>query len=270
MHSASDSSSSYGNATPQSRREHAALRELRPRIVFFDMGGTLAYPHPSFHGLIASVCQRHGFEIAESEIARAEPTVWERIAEREGGARGFTIHPDRSREFWLWVYRTFLGEVGCDSARAGDLAEQIFATFIRSESYRLYDDAIPTLERVRNAGIKVGVISNWEEWLERLMVDLNMRHHVDVAVISGVAGVEKPDAEIFHLAVEAAEVAPAEAVHVGDNIRDDVEGAEAVGIRGILIDRTGARTPNFGPAPDGHPPLLVKSLLEVPDLLGLP
>jgi putative hydrolase of the HAD superfamily len=249
---------------------YETLREVRPRIVFFDMGGTLAYPHPSFHGLIASVCQANGLAVTEEEVARAEPAVWERIAQREGGARGFTMHPERSREFWLWVYQTFLGQVGCDEPHAIELSERLFATFIRSESYRLYDDSIPTLERVRNAGLQVGVISNWEEWLERLMVDLNMRHHVDVAVISGVAGMEKPDPEIFQHALSAAGVTPEQAIHVGDNIRDDVEGAEAVGIRGILIDRTGARGASFGPAPDRPPPIIVRSLLEIPDLLGLP
>jgi putative hydrolase of the HAD superfamily len=254
--------------SPTSAREE--LRERRPRVVFFDMVGTLAYPHPSFHGLIARVCQEHGLTITEEQVAQAEPVVWERIAEREGGARGFTMHPDRSRAFWVWVYETFLGLVGCGEERAAELAPHIFATFIRSESYRLYDDSLPTLERVRSAGLTIGVISNWEEWLERLMVDLAIRHHVDVAVVSGLAGYEKPDAEIFQQALAAAGVAPQDAIHVGDSLRDDVEGAEAVGIRGILINRTGALMPSFGPVPDRPAPIVVSSLLEVPDLLGLP
>jgi putative hydrolase of the HAD superfamily len=255
---------------PRPEPAHRALRDWRPRVVFFDMGGTLAYPHPSFHGLIARVCQEHGLAITEEAVARAEPAVWDRIAEREGGARGFTMHPDRSRAFWVWVYETFLGQVGCSADRAGQLATRLFETFVRSESYRLYDDALPTIERIRGAGVAIGVISNWEEWLERLMVDLEIRHHVDVAIVSGLAGYEKPDAEIFQQALAAAGVAPEEAVHVGDSIRDDVEGAEAVGIRGILVDRNGARAAYFGPTPDRPPPIIVSSLLEVPDLLGLP
>jgi putative hydrolase of the HAD superfamily len=255
---------------PRAASARDGLRDQPPRVVFFDMGGTLAYPHPSFHGLIARVCQEYGLTITEAEVAQAEPAVWERIAEREGGARGFTMHPDRSRAFWVWVYETFLAQVGCTGARSSELATQLFETFVRSESYRLYDDALPTLERIRSAGLTIGVISNWEEWLERLMVDLEIRHHVDVAVVSGLAGYEKPDAEIFQQALAAAGVAPAEAVHVGDNIRDDVEGAEAVGIRGILVDRTGARPAYFGPSPDRPAPIVVSSLLEVPDLLGLP
>jgi putative hydrolase of the HAD superfamily len=241
-----------------------------PRVVFFDMGGTLAYPHPSFHGLIASVCRTNGLDINEAQVAEAEPYVWERIAEREGGARGFTMHPERSRAFWIWVYETFLGRVGCSPERASELAVRLFETFIRSESYRLYEDAIPTLERVRRGGLTVGVISNWEEWLERLMVDLDIQRFVDVAVVSGVAGYEKPDPEIFHHALNAAGVRAEEAIHVGDNRRDDVEGAAAVGIRAILIDRRKASSAYFGPAPDEPAAIVVSSLLEIPDLLGLP
>jgi REG-2-like HAD superfamily hydrolase len=260
----------------QASSENGAL--ALPRVVFFDMGGTLAYPHPSFHGLIANVCGLHGLHITEAQVAEAEPAVWERIAEREGGARGFTMHPDRSRAFWVWVYETFLAQVGCDPERASDLAQKLFATFVRSESYRLYEDAVPTLERIRDAGVTIGVISNWEEWLERLMVDLDIRRLVDVAVVSGLAGYEKPDPEIFQQALTAVGAKPAEAVHVGDNIRDDVEGAEAVGIRAILIDRSGVSgsdMPNlpkaayFGPAPDRPATTIVSSLLEIPDLLGL-
>jgi REG-2-like HAD superfamily hydrolase len=242
----------------------------RPRVVFFDMGGTLAYPHPSFHGLIASVCQANGLDIAEAQVAEAEPYVWERIAEREGGARGFTMHPERSRAFWIWVYETFLGRVGCSPDRASEMALRLFDTFIRSESYRLYDDSLPTLERIRNAGLTIGVISNWEEWLERLMVDLDIQRYIDVAVVSGVAGYEKPDPEIFHHALHAAGMGPEDAVHVGDNRRDDVAGAEAVGMRAILIDRTGPQSASFGPAPKRPATIVVSSLLEVPDLLGLP
>jgi putative hydrolase of the HAD superfamily len=102
------------------------------------------------------------------------------------------------------------------------------------------------------------------------MVDLDIQRYIDVAVVSGVAGYEKPDAEIFHRALSAAGVAPEDAMHVGDNRRDDVEGAESVGIRAVLIDRTGRQAAYFGPAPERPAGIVVSSLLEIPDLLGLP
>jgi putative hydrolase of the HAD superfamily len=102
------------------------------------------------------------------------------------------------------------------------------------------------------------------------MVDLDLRHLVDVAVVSGLAGVEKPDPAIFLQALDAAGATPEQAIHVGDNVRDDVEGAEAVGIRGILVDRNSARMPMFGPALERQDTIVVASLLDIPDLLGLP
>ena len=209
------------------------------RAVFFDVGGTLAYPHPSFHGLIAHVCQQHGLDVHADDTERAEPAVWAKIAEREDAGRGYSLTRDRSRSFWLWVYQTFLTELGYPAAAQSGLPEKLFNTFVRQENYRLYDDAMPTLKRFQGSGLTLGVISNWEEWLERLMVGLGIRQYFDCVVVSGLSGVEKPDAEIFQCALEAAGVRPEEAIHVGDSLRDDVRGAEAVGIRAVLLDRFG-------------------------------
>lgn len=261
------------------------------RAVFFDIGGTLAYPHPSFAGLIARVCQQHGLEVTAEDAQRVESAVWARIAERDDGGRGFSLSPDRSRAFWLWVYRAFLAELGHAELWDTDLPHRLFEAFTRWDSYRLYEDARPALARLKRAGLVLGVISNWEEWLEGLMVYLDIRRYFDVAVVSALAGVEKPDAEIFRRALEAAAVGAGQAVHVGDNPRDDVEGAQAVGIRGVLVDREGRFAPlipagassisvspvppalSLGPSEgEGGPPPFgrVRSLDELPGLLGLP
>jgi putative hydrolase of the HAD superfamily len=253
------------------------------RVVFLDVGGTLAYPHPSFHGLIARVCQRYGLAIQADDAERAEPAVWARIAEREDVGRGFSVSADRSKAFWLFVYRAFLTELGHPEAAETELPERLMETFIRLDSYRLYADALPALDVLRRGGLTLGVISNWEEWLERLMVSLGIRDYFDFAVISGLAGHEKPDREIFLAALEAARVPPEETVHVGDSLRDDIQGAQAVGIRGILLDRRGAatvpiaamaaasvQTDDRGLSSDVITPhARISSLAELPALLGI-
>ncbi|MBM2809866.1 MAG: hypothetical protein HW416_625 [Chloroflexi bacterium] len=244
------------------------ISERDLRIVFFDVGGTLAYPHPSFHALIADVCVRNGVSITAEDAANAEPAVWERISRREDAGRGYSVSRDRSREFWLWVYRAFLEEVGHPREARGDLPERLLETFLRLESYRLFSDALPTLERLHTSGLRLGVISNWEEWLERLLVSLGVAQHFDAIAVSGVCGFEKPDQAIFLQALEVAGVAPEQAVHVGDSLRDDVEGAEAVGIRGVLLERN---TPSVARiesplAPGAHP--RISTLRELPGLLG--
>jgi len=247
------------------------------RVVFLDVGGTLAYPHPSFHGLVAQVCQSHGLAVQPEDAERAEPAVWARIAEREDVGRGFSVSADRSQAFWLFVYRAFLTELGHPEAAETDLPQRLLETFVRLESYRLYDDALPTLDALHGAGLSLGVISNWEEWLERLMVSLGIRDYFDFAVISGLAGHEKPDPEIFLAALSAADARPEETIHVGDSLRDDVAGAQAVGIRAILLDRklttmpqTNAQTDVGIPGSNGTVPYArITSLAELPELLGI-
>jgi putative hydrolase of the HAD superfamily len=230
--------------------------------VFFDIGGTLAYPHPSFNGLIAQICQAHGVAITLEDAARVEPAVWEHIARRRDAGRGFSLNTEDSQTFWLWVYRTYLTELGHPAAAETELPRRLLETFISSESYRLYEDVLPTLERLREHGFILGVISNWEAWLERLLVDLAIHEYFDVTVVSGSAGVEKPDPQNFQLALQAAGVKPAEAVHVGDNPTDDVAGAAGVGIRGILLDRND----RFAPVLPKH---LVPEIAEAPELPGV-
>jgi putative hydrolase of the HAD superfamily len=170
------------------------------------------------------------------------------------------------------VYQTFLREIGYPDAADTELPRRLWETFVRLENYRVYEDTVPALELLHRSGLTLAVISNWEDWLEQLMASLNIQHYFKFAVVSGVCGLEKPDAAIFQQALEQAGVTPDQAVHVGDSLRDDVQGAEAVGMRAILIDR-GDRT-IIRANPSGEPtepewPVRIRSLLELPSLLGL-
>jgi putative hydrolase of the HAD superfamily len=83
----------------------------------------------------------------------------------------------------------------------------------------------------------------------------------DVLVVSGQVGIEKPDARIFHLALEQAGVEPADAVYVGDHPKLDVEASEAVGMVPVLLDRRG-RHPE-------HPGTRITALDELPGVIGV-
>ncbi len=107
----------------------------------------------------------------------------------------------------------------------------------------------------------MGVVSNFEEWLERLLESLGVTPYFDVRVISGVEGVEKPDPKIFQLALERMEALPAESAYVGDSPQFDVEPATSLGMTGVLLDRRGRFPDHRGPR--------ITSLEELPDVLGL-
>jgi putative hydrolase of the HAD superfamily len=211
-----------------------------PKAVFFDAGETLVYPHPSFSELFAEVLRAEGVVVDPAVVQEVVSAYSQKFTEtvQSGEARLWTTSPERSRAFWDGVYRGFLEEVGV-AEHHDRLVERLYATFSDLASYRLHPDVIPTVDRLRDAGISLGVISNFEEWLERLLETLGVTDYFPVRVISGVEGVEKPDPEIFRIALERAGVAAEESVYVGDHPFFDIEAAEEVGMVAVLIDRRG-------------------------------
>jgi putative hydrolase of the HAD superfamily len=117
---------------------------------------------------------------------------------------------------------------------ARELAKAAHAAFIDPAGYQLFDDAIPALERLANAGWRHVVLSNHVPELEDIVVSLGLRRHFDAVISSALTGYEKPHPEAFRLALEMAG-SPERLWMVGDNPVADIEGAERAGIPAILV-----------------------------------
>jgi putative hydrolase of the HAD superfamily len=218
--------------------------------VFFDAGETLVHPHPTFPDLFAEILRREGHDVSPE-------TIHER-AHVEANEL-WTTSPERARRFWHDVYSIFLRELGIPDANG--LIDVVYAEFTDPGNYRLFDDVTPVLDRLRDAGLLLGVVSNFEEWLERLLEDLGVRGYFQVSVVSGVEGFEKPDPRIFRLAMTRADVTPERSVYVGDNPEFDVDPAHAVGMFPVLIDRR----ERFPDAPGAR----ITAMDQLPALLGV-
>lgn len=233
-----------------------------PRAVLLDAGETLLYA-PQADAIIAEMVAGETEAAHTTTELRAawnsvEPAAQARI---EAGERP-TLSKEQSQRFWFWFYGRFLTRLGVPPERHEMLAAAFYERFITLDTWDLYEDSRPCLERLRRAGVTLVLVSNWESWLEPLLHHRRIHHYFDVLAISGQVGAEKPDAAIFHTALEQSGVTAEEAVHIGDSITSDVEGAQAVGIRPVLLDRAGTLTP-----PRGVP--VLRSLSELPALLGL-
>jgi len=224
------------------------------RAVFFDAGETIVHAHPSFPELLTSVLRREGFD-ADPEIVRQNLyVVTDRFLEASRDGNLWSTSPEKSRVFWASIYRTLLAEMGLPF---GDgLAEAIYRTFTDLSNYRLFPDVTPALDRLRRARLTLGLVSNFEGWLDRLLESLGVTPYFDVRVISGIEGVEKPDPRIFRLALERTGVAATESMYVGDNPSFDIEPAESLGMSAVLLDRRG-RYPD-------HPGTRITTLDDLP------
>ena len=234
------------------------------KAVFFDAGETLLAPHPSHHELFAMVLDEHGHAVSPQTVqdtfAGMAPTfaaVMDRMA-----VKSWSISREASLEFWGRIYGEALERLGVpDPDRR--LFRALYERYTRYESYRLFPECIPTLGAIRDAGLLVGLISNFEEWLEGMLIEMEIAHLFDLMVISGKEGIEKPDPAIFHLALDRSGIAAEHSIYVGDHPRLDVEAAQAVGMGAVLIDRKGHH-PQF----EGHRIDALDGLLTLLDLGG--
>jgi putative hydrolase of the HAD superfamily len=112
-------------------------------------------------------------------------------------------------------------------------------TLMGSIRFQAYDDALPALERLRELGLRLVCVSNWDYALPMVLAEVGLAGSLDFAVTSAAFGARKPDPAIFRGALEVARCDASEALHVGDSPTEDIEGARAAGIRALLIDRDG-------------------------------
>jgi putative hydrolase of the HAD superfamily len=208
---------------------------VRIRAVFFDVGETLVHVDPSFADLFVTVLAGAGHERSGDQVRDASAHIYARFSEAARDGSMWTTSPERSREFWTSVYQRMLGELRVSNDDG--LASTLYREFTRMENYVLFDDVRPAIAALRQAGLLLGVVSNFEAWLEDWFGVHELVETFPVRVISGIEGIEKPDERIFRLALERAGVDAAASAYVGDNPEFDVDPPAALGMFPVLVDR---------------------------------
>jgi putative hydrolase of the HAD superfamily len=182
------------------------------------------------------VFREDGARFAPERLRDALAETWAEVQSRAAGDRYGGVSGEA--EFW----RKFLGAVR-SRIDGGEVSRESFgrlATHFRNPaSWVVYGDVLPTLEDLRARGLALAVISNWDSHLPHLLEALRLSEFFRVVSVSAIEATGKPSPEIFLRTCARLDVAPAEALHVGDSITDDYEGARAAGLSALLIDREG-------------------------------
>jgi putative hydrolase of the HAD superfamily len=200
------------------------------RAVLFDVDFTLARPGPELgpEGY-RRLGERFGLTLDPARYDDARAGARERVQH----------HPDLRHDAEIWVAFTadiIRGMGGTDPAALEAAVEMTRAWDVHA-NFDLYDDVQPVLGRLRDAGLRIGLVSNSGRDLDEFLA-----HHalpVDAALTSGAHGRTKPHGSIFRAVLERLGAEPTEAAMVGDSLEDDIEGARALGMRAFLLDRDG-------------------------------
>jgi putative hydrolase of the HAD superfamily len=224
---------------------------MQLRAVLFDVDFTIAKPGPDLgpEGY-RRLGTRFGLELDPSRYDEA----------RRRAVATLERHPelDHDEEVWVLFTEQIIRGMGGNSTRAYECAVEMTAAWEHAHNFDIYDDVLPTLASLREHRLKLGLVSNTGRDLEAFIA-----HHgldVDAALSSGAHGKTKPHPTIFRAALDLLGVSATEAVMIGDSIEDDVHGATAVGMRGLLLDREN-RYPDVGEKLD--------DLRALPAALGL-
>ncbi len=206
------------------------------KAVFFDAAGTLFDAREPVGYTYARLARKHGLAADNAAVSAGFRRTF---ASTPGLAFGPGRHPDEirrlEREWWYGlVRRSFEGLGEFDSFDA--FFDELFAYFGDPTSWAPLPQAHSVLQSLKAANLRLGIISNFDHRLYRILEGLELRPFFDTVTISSEAGYAKPAPQIFASALSALGVPAAEAVHIGDSEHMDVHGAQAAGLRAILID----------------------------------
>jgi putative hydrolase of the HAD superfamily len=239
----------------------------RPEVVFLDVGDTLIRAHPSWAGVYRQGLREHGIEITEKDLERAL------LQETQANPWWLSEEPFEATEEVSYAKvvafdRAVLGRLGHT-----DLSDEAFRriedAFARRSAWYVYPDVMPALDAMRDAGVRMCIISNFVWGAPELFHDLDLVRHFEGLVVSARVGFQKPNEGIFRHALGVMNATPEKSMHVGDSYRADVLGARRVGINGVMIVRESADTAFMRQELDDPDLTVVTDMFELLDLLDI-
>ena len=207
-----------------------------PRAVLLDASGTLIEVARPLGETYSALARDFGGDLDpdtlaagfRTEFAHAPPMAFP-------GKRGADL--DRAeRGWWHAVVERVTGAAG-GVPEFDAYFDHLYAHYASAEAWRVYPEVPAVLASLRERGIVLAVVSNFDSRLPPLLDGLGLAAFFDAVVCSGEAGAAKPDGAIFAHALAVLGVEASKALHVGDNPEADYDGALAAGIEALLVDR---------------------------------
>ena len=208
------------------------------KAVSFDFYNTLVRFWPPLEEIQQAACHELGLTVREDDITHGY-AVADVLFNRENEDRPLSSRSEEDRlEFFARYEQLILETAGIPVSL--DLARRVWKMAMSvPKDFIPFNDTVPALVQLRETGYKVGIITNLRRDLNEMCQKIGLAPYLDFTVSSEEVGKEKPHPPIFMAALERVDAAPEEVVHVGDQIRSDVIGAQGVGMRAVLIDRSG-------------------------------
>jgi putative hydrolase of the HAD superfamily len=213
----------------------------QPKVIFLDAVGTLFGVRGSVGEVYSAIAQRFGVTVPTDPLneafvqafAATNPPVFPGCYPDE--------IPQCEFEWWRVIAQRTFQQAGVlhQFADFDDFFDELYNYFATAEPWFIYPDVLPALQAWQRIGIEMGIVSNFDSRLDYVLEALNLKEFFTSITVSTQAGAAKPDSRIFSIALQKHLCEPQEAWHIGDSFTQDFQGAKAVGIRAILLERKG-------------------------------
>jgi putative hydrolase of the HAD superfamily len=230
------------------------------KAAVFDVDFTLITPGVTFRAEgYREFCTRHGMDV---DVSRFDHAL--------ASAAPLLDHPEDTPyadEIYVNYTRRIIEGMGGQGEGLDACAREIYGEWAACHHFDLYDEVTTVLHELAAAGIRIGLVSNSHRSLASFQEHFELQDVISGAVSSSEHGLMKPHPSIFRAALNLLDVPAAQAVMVGDSVRQDVEGALRVGMRAVLLNRLGVPHPREAElAALGVP--VISTLLELPSTLA--
>lgn len=207
------------------------------KAILFDAGDTLVHLSRPFPEIMGEVLEELGLEADVDALAAATEDVFlEAEAARANVQAGTQGSDQEARDYWTGLY----AKVGKRARVPGFQpahARAVYEVILGGQPFTSGEGASELLAWCRDAGYRLGLVSNWSSDLPELLDRLGLAPFFDTVVVSSLVGMEKPNPHIFLRALQDLGLKASEALYVGDDYYNDGMGAWAIGIDPLLLDR---------------------------------
>ncbi|CAL9079439.1 haloacid dehalogenase-like hydrolase [Musa troglodytarum] len=198
--------------------------EITHKALLVDAVGTLVVPSQPMAQIYRQIGEKYGVKYSENEILNRYRWAYE-----QPWGRSRLRYVDDGRPFWQHIVSS---STGCSNL---EYFEELYKYYTTEKAWHICDpDAGNVFRALRKAGVKTAIVSNFDTRLRPLLQALKCDHWFDAVAVSAEVAAEKPNPTIFLKACELLGVKPEEAVHVGDDRRNDIWGARDAGCDGWL------------------------------------
>ena len=209
-----------------------------PKVIFFDAMGTLFDLNTSVGEIYQKFALKYGVKVDLEALNTSFHISFKSAPPLAFKGKELETIKQQEFDWWKNVVEITFSQISLLESFSDftSFFQEIYTYFGTKEPWYVFSDVITTLKKCQNQGIQLGIISNFDTRLNQVLIQLDLIDYFDTVTISSVAGFAKPDKNIFKLALKKHNFMAQQALHIGDSIIEDYQGAKNTGMNSFRLN----------------------------------